>query len=155
MKPGWRPVHTYLGYRTDVGCCGMTGIWTGYFSPTCSATKAMTFNIFGLLWSAMKCNSCGRDMTWSADTTVSDNFHCRCEKRVAGKKYCASASITLGSWFQQGNLILQEILLLIYDTVRRDKPSTIREEHSHGRHMVADCGMICRETILIILRLGF
>ena len=99
----------------------------------------------------MKCNSCGRDMTWSVDTTVSDNFRWRCEKRVAGKKCHASASIRLGSWFQQSNLTLQEIMLLTYDIVRRDKSSTIGGEHSHGGHTIADWGMFCRETMQVFL----
>jgi len=65
----------------------------------------------GLLRSTMKCNSCGRDMTWSADPTVNYKFRWRCHKNVAGKRCYTSTSIRLGSWFQQGNLTLQEIML--------------------------------------------
>jgi len=37
----------------------------------------------GLLRSKMQCNTCGRDMTWSADSFQSDGFRWRCQKSVA------------------------------------------------------------------------
>jgi len=69
----------------------------------------------GLLRSKMQCNTCGRDMTWSAHPCQFDGFRWRCQKRVAGVKCNQSASIRLGSWFQQSNLTLREILLITYD----------------------------------------
>jgi len=83
---------------------------------------------------------------------VSDNFRWRCEKRVAGKKCRASASIRLGSWFQQSNLTLQEIVLITYDIVRQDKPCRITEEYSHGTHTISDWGMFCREAMQVFLQ---
>ena len=118
----------------------------------CDASNAIQYlKDIGLLRSTMKCNSCGRDMSWSADPTVSDKFRWRCHKSVAGKRCYTYTSIRLGSWFQPGNLTLQEIMLLTYDIVRRDKPTTIREENSHGTHTVADWGMFCRETMQVFL----
>ena len=37
-----------------------------------------------LLRSKMKCNTCGRDMTWSADSNLPEGFRWRCQRRVAG-----------------------------------------------------------------------
>jgi len=62
----------------------------------------------GLLRSKMQCNTCGLDMTWSADSTISEGFRWRCQRRFAGVRCNESASINLGSWFQQSNLTLQE-----------------------------------------------
>ena len=38
----------------------------------------------GLLWSTVQCNTCGRDMTWSSDSSISEGFRLRCQRRVAG-----------------------------------------------------------------------
>jgi len=38
----------------------------------------------GLLRSKMQCNTCGRDMAWSADSSKVDGYRWRCRKRVAG-----------------------------------------------------------------------
>ena len=58
-KPGWRHFHTYLRFRTDVGCWGKTGIRTGFSWRTYSATKATLFGTirisacFGVRWSVI------------------------------------------------------------------------------------------------------
>ena len=62
-----------------------------------------------------------------------------------------SASMKVGSWFQQSKLDLQEILLITYDTVRREQASWIQSEYSMSAHTVADWGMLCRETMLVFL----
>jgi hypothetical protein len=59
----------------------------------------------------MQFNTCGRDMTWSADSSISEGFRWWCHRRVAGVWCNQPASIKQGSWFQQGNLTLQDILL--------------------------------------------
>jgi len=58
----------------------------------------------GLLRSKMQCNNCSRDMTWSADSTHSEGFRLRCQKRVDGVRCNQSASIKVGSWFQLSKL---------------------------------------------------
>jgi len=54
----------------------------------------------GLLRSKVQCNTCGRDMKWSVDSTHSEGFRWRCQRRVAGVKCNQSASIKVGTWFQ-------------------------------------------------------
>jgi len=53
----------------------------------CDASNAIQYlKDIGLFRSTMKCNSCGRDMSWSADRTVNDKFRWRCHKSVAGNR---------------------------------------------------------------------
>jgi len=78
----------------------------------CEQSIAIEFlKDIGLLQSKLQCNTSGRDMTWSADSNISEGFCWRCHRRVVGVRCNQSASIKQGSWFQQSNLTLQEILL--------------------------------------------
>jgi len=62
-----------------------------------------------------------------------------------------SASIRFGSWFQQSNLTLHEIMLITYDIVRREQASWIQSEYCLSSHTVVDWGMFCRETMVVFL----
>jgi hypothetical protein len=62
-----------------------------------------------------------------------------------------SVSIRHGSWLQQSNLTLIEILLITYDIVCRESASNIQNEYSFGPHTAGDWGMFCRETMLVFL----
>jgi hypothetical protein len=62
-----------------------------------------------------------------------------------------SASIRRGSWFQQSNLTLSEILMLTYDFLCRGSALQIQHEYTFSAHTVADWGMFCRETMLVFL----
>jgi len=70
------------GLRTVVRCCGKTLFRTGISSRACSAIKA-SLSTF-LLRSNVQCNTCGRDLTWSAEPTISGGFSWRCRKKFAG-----------------------------------------------------------------------
>ena len=74
----------------------------------------------GLLWSKMQCNTCGRDVTWSAQPNIPEGLRWRCRRKVAGATCSESRSIKHGSWFQKSNLTSQEILLISYDIMRRE-----------------------------------
>jgi hypothetical protein len=51
----------------------------------CEQSLAISFlKHIGLLRSKMQCNTCGRNMTWSADSTHSEGFLWRCQRMVAG-----------------------------------------------------------------------
>ena len=100
----------------------------------------------GLLQSKMQCNTCGRDMTWSADPNISEGFRWQCQKRVAGVRCNQSASIELGSWFQQ-----RKFCLITCDIVRRESALHIQSKYCPSARTVADWGMFCRETMLVFL----
>ena len=90
-------------------------------------------------------------MTWSADSSLPEGFRWRCHRRVAAVRCNHSASIKLGSWFQQSNFTLQEILLITYDIVRREQANRIQTEYHLSAHTVTDWGMSCKEAMLVFL----
>ena len=47
----------------------------------------------GLLRSKVQCNTCGRDITWSVQPGIPEEFRCRCRNKVAGVKCSGSRSI--------------------------------------------------------------
>jgi transposase-like protein len=62
-----------------------------------------------------------------------------------------SLSIRDGSWFQQSNLTLLEIMLLTYGIVCREPAHLIQSEYRLGPNTLADWGMFCREVMLVYL----
>ena len=102
----------------------------------------------GLIRSKVQCNTCERDMTWSADPSRSDGFRWRCRKSVAGVRCRAATSIRHGSWFQLSNLTLAEIIVITYDILCCECAHQIGNEYNLSDHTVADWGMFCREAML-------
>jgi hypothetical protein len=51
-----------------------------------------------LIRSKVRCNTCDRDMMWSADPICTVGFRSRCRKRIHGVTCRATASIKHGSW---------------------------------------------------------
>jgi hypothetical protein len=88
----------------------------------------------GLLKNVMSCDSFGRDMTWSADTHLNDEFIWRCNRRVAGVKCHQKTSIRRGSWFRHSKLTLYEIIMITYDIVCREPAHRTLYEYSIGKH---------------------
>jgi len=82
----------------------------------------------GLLRRTMQCDSCGRDMTWSVCSKLSDGFLWQCKRRVAGATCNQSASIRLSR--------LKEIILLTYDIVCRKPANQIENEYCFSDHTV-------------------
>jgi len=80
----------------------------------CESIAIQFLKDIGLLRSTMQCNTCGRDMTWSVDSSISEGFRWRCQRRVAGVRCNQPTSIKLGSWFQQSYLTLREMMLITY-----------------------------------------
>ena len=77
----------------------------------------------GLLRSKMQCNTCGREMTWSAQPHIPEECWWRCRGKVAGTKCSESRSIKHGSWFQLSNLTFLELLHLITTSCAANLPT--------------------------------
>jgi hypothetical protein len=105
----------------------------------------------GLIRRTMTCDKCGGDMAWCVSFNTSDGFLWRCPRRVVGQRCGKNASIRTGSWFQQSNLVLVEILPISYDIVCREQTYRIRTEYSLSSRTIADWGMFCREAMLVFL----
>ena len=57
-----------------------------------------------VLRNKVQCNTCGRDMTWSAEPSIPEILIWRCRWKVAGLKCSESRSNKTGSCFRQSNL---------------------------------------------------
>jgi len=104
-----------------------------------------------LIGSEVLCEICGRFMRFCAEPIVSEGFRWRCNTRSAGMTCRRSMSIRDGSWFQQSNLTLLEILLLTQHIVCREQAQQIQSEYRFGSHTLANWGMFCREVMLVFL----
>jgi len=91
-----------------------------------------------LIQSKVQYNTCGREMTWSAEPSIPEKFSWRCRKKVAGVKCSESRSIKHGSWFQRSNLTFREVLRLTYDIMRRESARRVRGEYCLSSSTVAD-----------------
>jgi len=64
---------------------------------SCDDGLAMQFlKDVGLLRSKVQCNTCNRDMTWSAEPCIPEGFRWRCRRKFAGVKCSASRCIKTG-----------------------------------------------------------
>ena len=110
----------------------------------CDQSVAIAFQQdIGLLPNTMPCNTCGRDMTWTAAPNIHEVFRWRCHRRVTGVRCNQSASIKQGSSLQQDNLTIQDILLITYDTVCRERATKIQSEYrlsAHTAHIPSQTG---------------
>jgi len=94
-----RRCRAFRGLRMDVGCCWNMDFLAYLF---CDHGFAMQFlKYVGLIRSKVQCYTCGRDITWSAETSIPERFRWQFRKKVAPE----SRSIKHGSWFQQSNLM--------------------------------------------------
>jgi len=76
-----------------------------------------------LLRSKVQCNTCDRDMTWSAEPTIPHGFRWRRRKKVAGVKCPESRSVKHGSSFQYSHLTFHEILLITMTSCAANMPT--------------------------------
>jgi len=104
-----------------------------------------------LIRNEVLCETCGRFMRLCAEPIVSEGFRWRCNTRSAGVTCRRSMSIRDGSWFQQSNLTLLEILLLTHHIVCREQAQQIQSEYRFASHTLANWGVFCREVMLVYL----
>jgi hypothetical protein len=70
---------------------------------------------------------------------------------VAETKFSVSMSIKHGSWFHGINLTLQEVLYLTYVILLSEPANQIQRGNHFSNHTNTDCGMFCREALLLYL----
>ena len=100
----------------------------------------------GLLQSKVQWNTCGQDMTWSAESTIPEQYTWRCPKKVAGFKCSESRSINRARG-SSSHLTFHEILLIKYHIVRREHAHHIQKEcvaFALLRHLLQVRALLCR-----------
>ena len=76
----------------------------------------------------------------------SDEYAWSCGRREGGIKHNVCRSIRKGTWLQNSNLTIQEILLLTYFWATNSSQITTRKELSLSQHTVVDWFTFCREV---------
>ena len=130
---------------------GRNGIATKFFLTLLFIDKALSLQFLkdvGLLPAKIMCPTCGHDMSWCADLNRKDGYRYRCRRRTSASGCSVSMSVRHGSWFQQSNLTLAEVMFLTYDIVRRVPAHAIQREHHFSSSTIADWGQYCKEAML-------
>jgi hypothetical protein len=68
-------------------------------------------------WSSFKARwriTCGCHMSWCADFNRKDSFRWRCCRRMSSTVCSMSTSTRYDTWFQNSNLTVMEVMILIY-----------------------------------------
>jgi hypothetical protein len=81
----------------------------------------------GLIRSSMVCGKCGNRMPWWVDTNRKEGYRWRCRTITSPSACSVSTSIRHGSWFQESNLNLIDVLFL----------TSIDRLYEHDREHVA------------------
>jgi len=68
----------------------------------------------GLIARKRLCPVCSEEMHWVACNDRSDGFKWECRKIINSKRHKSTVSIRKGSWFEQSNMTLEEILKFTY-----------------------------------------
>ena len=68
----------------------------------------------GMIASKRACPVCGENMELVECTDRSDGYKWECRKRVNNKRHKSTVSSRKGSWFEQSNLTLEEIIKFTY-----------------------------------------
>jgi hypothetical protein len=138
-------------HRDSMGyCCDVNKFFLAFLF--CDHSTGVNFlKDVGIIRSEVQCNLCGRNMTWYAEPSVSDGFRWRCRRSVHGTRCSGARSIRHGSWFLTSNLTFHEALCLTYDILRCENDHHIQHEHHFSRTTIADWGMFCIESMVVLL----
>ena len=94
------------------------------------------------------CGHCSEQMEC---TDRSDRYKWECRRQIGGKRHKVEMSIRKGSWFENSNLSLEEVLKLTYWWCRDVKQEEICHELNIASHTAVDWDSFCRETCEITL----
>eukprot|EP00112_Aurelia_sp_Birch-Aquarium-sp1_P010896 Seg2305.3 transcript_id=Seg2305.3/GoldUCD/mRNA.D3Y31 product="putative transposase-like protein" protein_id=Seg2305.3/GoldUCD/D3Y31 len=104
-----------------------------------------------LLASQRKCDFCHEDMVLANCSDRSDGVKWVCRKQKGHGKHQKEQSIRKGSWFEQSNFTLEEILEYTYLWTQGMEQNQIRREVGCSRQSSVDWSMFCRETCEIVV----
>ena len=101
----------------------------------------------GLIPSYVVYCKCGLQMSWCVDGSVKNGYRWRCWRSVSASACRASISVSHGTWFQQSNLNVMEVLLLTY-IVRSVPAHAVQQEHHFGSGTITEWAKLCRGVML-------
>ncbi|XP_044185087.1 uncharacterized protein LOC114960844 [Acropora millepora] len=105
----------------------------------------------GLIASSRTCGTCGSDMKWEACGDRSDGYVWQCRKQINGKRHWCERSIREGSWFENANMTLEEVMKFTYWWCQDLDQWQIKKQLGIGSHAAVDWDMFCREVCEVTL----
>jgi hypothetical protein len=98
----------------------------------------------GLIACERVCGHCNEGMKPVECTDRSDGYEWECPRQISGKRLKVELSTRKGSWFDNSNLSLEEILKLMYWWCRDMKQEQIRHELNITSQTAVDWDSFCR-----------
>lgn len=97
------------------------------------------------------CGNCQSEMKWTECNDRSDEFVWECRKQIGHKRHRYQTSIREGSWFENANLTIEEVLKFTYWWCQDLKQWQIKQQLCIGSHTAVDWDMFCRELCEVSL----
>ena len=105
----------------------------------------------GLIASNRICDVFHSEMNWMKCSDRSDGFIWECHRQIGRKRHRMEKSIREGSWFEQSNLSIKEIIKFTYWWCQGLQQCQIKQQLGLGSHMAVDWDMLCREVCEVVL----
>jgi len=97
----------------------------------------------GLIASMRRSGVCQSEMKWTECNDWSDVFVWECRKQIGLKRHRCQTSIREGSWFENTNLTIEEVLKFTYWWWQDLNQWQIKQQLGLGSHTAADWDMFC------------
>ena len=105
-----------------------------------------------VITSRRACPVCGENMVLVECTDRSDGYKWECRKRANNKRHKSTVSIRRGSWFEQSNLTLEEIIKFTYWWSEGLTQEQIKKQLHINPNTAVDWDMFCRETCEVTIQ---
>ena len=106
----------------------------------------------GVIASRRACPVCSENMELVECTDRSDSYKWECRKRANNKRHKSTVSIRKGSWFEQSNLTLEEIIKFTYWWSEGLTQEQIKKQLHINPNTAVDWDMFCRETCEVTIQ---
>ena len=97
------------------------------------------------------CDLCGSEMKLLKYEDRSGGYKWECRRQFNGKRHKVEKTLRKGSWFEQSNMTLEEILKFTYWWCQDLDQAQIKHELGISSNTAVDWDMFCRETCEVTL----
>ena len=97
------------------------------------------------------CDICHSAMMLRDYSDRSDGYVWECRKQIGRKRHRTEKSIREGSWFEQSNLSIEEVVKFTYWWTQGLQQWQIKQQLGLGSHTAVDWDMFCRELCEVTL----
>ena len=104
-----------------------------------------------LIASSRVCDICQSNMNWVECKDRSDGYVWQCRRQIGRKRHRVEKSIREGSWFENANLSMEEMIKFTYWWCQGLDQWQIKLQLGLGSHTAVDWDMFCRELCEVTL----